>query len=74
MLMTEGRWKIIAGKVNVIVTHTAHLLFEEWNVLGVLKVISQEVVKHSHSSMSYSLQFCILCNGFGAEIGALKSS
>lgn len=57
MLMTEGRWKIIAGKVNVVVTHTAHLFFEEWNVLGLLKVISQEIVKHSHSNMSYSLGF-----------------
>lgn len=74
MLMADGRWKIVAGKVNVIVTHTAHLFFEEWNVLGVLKVISQEVVKHSHSRMSYSLRFYILYNGFGAEVRALKPS
>lgn len=69
MLMTGGRWKILAVKVNVIVTLAAHLFFEEWNISGFLKVVSQEVVKYSHSRMSCSLWVYILYNGFGAEIG-----
>lgn len=40
MLMTEGRWKILAVKVNVIVTCAAHLFFAEWNVSGFLSHFS----------------------------------
>lgn len=69
VLMKEVRWKILAVEINIIMTLAAYLFYEEWNVLGFLKVISQEVVKHSHCSMSCSLWFYILYKGFGAEIG-----
>ena len=40
MLMTEGRWKMLAVMVSVTVTLAAHLFFEEWNVSGFFKFIS----------------------------------
>lgn len=68
MLMTESKWKILAVKVNITVTLAAHLFFEELNVSGFLKVISQETVKCNNSSTSYSLWLYALLNEFGAKI------